>query len=186
MGPFGSTPGTSQSNINGFAPGGIPSAMMQQAAAFQPGYFGTPWLPPLANQPISTAPTNVNQQQAQPQTMIGIRGKIVNTADEITPQDVPMDGSSAIFPIADGSAIVLMKWEANGSIKPIRYVPEKIEETSKEPHITLTIDGLASMLDARLNELKSLIEASTDEHEKDTSVNEVKETETKTTKGGKK
>lgn len=178
MGPFGST-----QQINGFAPGGIPSAMMQPAASFQPGYFGTPWTPPLTNQPVNSQPS-MNQQQAP--AMTGIRGKVVNTADEITPQDVPMDGSSAIFPISDGSAIVLMKWEANGSIKPIRYVPEKTEDASKGPCVTLTIDGLASMVDARFNELKSLIEASTDEHVKDASVNKTKETETKTTKGGKK
>lgn len=171
MGPIGSA-----QPINGFAPGGVPSGMMQQTASFQPGYFGTPWIPPLANQPISTAPINVNQQQAQPQTMIGIRGKIVNTADEITPQDVPMDGSSAIFPIADGSAIVLMKWEANGSIKPIRYVPEKIEETPKVP--ALTIEELASLLNTRFDELEKTLMPATD----DKNV----EKEPKTPKGGKK
>lgn len=175
MGPFGST-----QPINGFAPGGVPSAMTQQTAAFQPGYFGTPWVPSMVNQPVNSQPS-VSQQQAP--AMTGIRGKIIKTPDEITPQDVPMDGSSAIFPIIDGSAIILKGWDANGSIKTIRYVPEKTEEASKEPHITLTIDGLASMVDARFNELKSLIEASTDEH---TSENEVKEVETKATKGGKK
>lgn len=65
------------------------------------------------------------QQQQAPQ---GIAGRIVASADDIAPNEVPMDGTLAFFPASDGSSIFARAWQRDGTIATIRYVPERREE----------------------------------------------------------
>lgn len=66
------------------------------------------------------------------------RFKIVNRLEDITPNDVPMDGTSGIFPLSDNSAIYVKSWNTDGTIKTIKYVPEEIEsEPQAKPQMTL-------------------------------------------------
>lgn len=58
--------------------------------------------------------------QNQPQ---GLIGKVVNDFAEITANDVPMNGVSAVFPKADLSEVQLRTWAANGTIQTITYKP---------------------------------------------------------------
>lgn len=58
--------------------------------------------------------------QQQPQ---GIVGKIVNDFSELTANDVPMNGSAAFFPKADGSEMQVRSWNANGTIQTVVYKP---------------------------------------------------------------
>lgn len=58
--------------------------------------------------------------QNQPQ---GIIGRVVNDFNEITANDVPMNGVSAVFPKSDMSEIQLRTWAANGTIQTITYKP---------------------------------------------------------------
>lgn len=58
--------------------------------------------------------------QQQPQ---GIVGKIVNDFSELTANDVPMNGSAAFFPKADGSELQVRSWTANGTIQTVVYKP---------------------------------------------------------------
>lgn len=50
--------------------------------------------------------------------------RTVSSADEITVQEVPTDGSIALFPLADGSAVIGKRWMPDGSISTTRFVPE--------------------------------------------------------------
>lgn len=59
-------------------------------------------------------------QQNQPQ---GIVGKVVNDFSELTANDVPMNGSAAFFPKADGSELQVRSWTANGTIQTVVYKP---------------------------------------------------------------
>lgn len=59
-------------------------------------------------------------QQAQPQ---GIIGRVVNDFNEITANDVPMNGNAAFFPKADGSELQVRSWAANGTIQTVVYKP---------------------------------------------------------------
>lgn len=71
------------------------------------------------------------QQSLQPTQMsvtnqqipIGINGKIVPSAEVITANDVPMDGSVAVFPKQDMSEIYVKFWENNGTIRTIVFKP---------------------------------------------------------------
>lgn len=53
-----------------------------------------------------------------------IPGRPVNNADEITPQEVPMDGSVSLFPQNDYSCIYAKTWTKEGTIATIKFVPE--------------------------------------------------------------
>lgn len=70
--------------------------------------------------------------QQQPQ---GIVGKIVNDFSELTANDVPMNGSAAFFPKADGSELQVRSWTANGTIQTIVYRPVQPENQSEGANI---------------------------------------------------
>lgn len=63
---------------------------------------------------------SVQQPVNQPQ---GIIGRIVNDFSEITANDVPMNGSAAFFPKADGSEMQVRSWTSNGTIQTVVYKP---------------------------------------------------------------
>lgn len=73
-------------------------------------------------QNLQMQPTQMSgaNQQNQPQ---GIIGRVVNDFNEITANDVPMNGVSAVFPKSDMSEIQLRTWAANGTIQAITYKP---------------------------------------------------------------
>lgn len=94
---------------------------------YTPHQFGAmQGFPPMMQQ--------MQQQQAFPQPMTqqqapqGIAGRIVASADDIAPNEVPMDGTLAFFPASDGSSIFARAWQRDGTIATIRYVPERREE----------------------------------------------------------
>lgn len=65
-----------------------------------------------------------NQQQSiQPQQQAGLNGKVVQAVEQITANDVPMDGSVAVFPKQDMSEIYTKSWNADGTIRTVVYKP---------------------------------------------------------------
>lgn len=74
------------------------------------------------------------QMQMQPQQMpVGLNGKMVDVVDQITANDVPMDGSVAIFPKKDMSEIYLKSWTPNGTIATVVYHPVMEEPSNSAP-----------------------------------------------------
>ena len=82
------------------------------------------------------------QQYQQPpymqQASQRINGRVVQSADMITANDVPMDGSVAFFPTQDLSEIYAKSWDANGKIvtrlfKPVldSYPSNTTQDTEK-------------------------------------------------------
>lgn len=45
-----------------------------------------------------------------------ISGRVVNSLDDITVQEVPNDGTVASFPSADGSCVYSKRWTPDGNI----------------------------------------------------------------------
>lgn len=78
-------------------------------------------------------------QQAQFNNQL-INGKIITKLEDITANDVPMDGSEAIFPLADKSKIYIKQWNANGTISTVEYLPQICNETSNASNSTLSIE----------------------------------------------
>lgn len=72
------------------------------------------------------------QQSIQQPTFPGLNGKIVENPESIVANDVPMDGSFAIFPKRDMSEIYVKYWTGDGKIATVRFKPI----TDSQPEIT--------------------------------------------------
>ncbi len=100
-----------------------PSYYPNQAPNYQPMYgnqyqnFQPPYQQNMAN-----APMQAPQQQFQ-QMPTGISGKVVPSVENITANDVPMDGSVAFFPRQDMAEIYAKSWNSDGTIRTIVFKP---------------------------------------------------------------
>lgn len=61
-----------------------------------------------------------------------IPGRLVANADEITPQEVPMDGSVSLFPQQDYSCIYAKTWTKEGTIATMKFVPEQPQAATEQ------------------------------------------------------
>ena len=78
-------------------------------------------------------------QQIMPQ-QAGLCGRMVNSVEEVTANDCPMNATFAIFPKADVSEVYIKSWSANGLIQTVTYKPKidgKQNELPKEDTTTL-------------------------------------------------
>ena len=86
---------------------------------------------------------NIPQRiQPEPQIM----GKIVQNAEMITANDVPLNGSVAFFPKQDLSEIYAKSWTADGVIRTMTFKPIQNEEVSN-----LSTESTESQIGAILN-----------------------------------
>lgn len=76
-----------------------------------------------------------------------VKTKIINRVDDITPNDVPMDGTAGIFPLSDYSEIYVKQWKSDGTIKTVKFIPEQTveDETPKRTEL----DDLKEYLDKK-------------------------------------
>lgn len=107
-----------------------------------------------------TQMSGTSQMQAQ---VPGIIGRVVNDFSEITANDVPMDGRSAIFPKADMSEIQVRAWSADGKIVPVTFVPvlenQPSNPASNEEKLKIGLsDEVAGAFMQRLDELVGKID----------------------------
>lgn len=110
------------------------------------GVYGQVQVPPnmLGNQNLDR-----NAQTFRPSY---IPGKTISNLKDIVPQDVPMDGSAAIFPMSDLSCIYVKAWGADGLIKDFKYVLEPANPEQKIPEGNFQ----ETILD-RLNSIEELV-----------------------------
>ena len=104
----------------------MPPAYMPMQQPYQP------YQPPYQPTPI----------RAMPQ----ISGRVVNSLDDITVQEVPTDGTTALFPSADGKCIYSKRWTPDGNISTMRFVPEASEAQPQQPSPFDIINGRISDL----------------------------------------
>ena len=105
-------------------------------AGYQPPMYQPPMqdrLAQLQNQYQSAIPQNQPMPVQQPVQMQYIQqpqmvGRYVNDFSEVTANDVPMDGRSAVFVKADMSEIQTRAWSADGKIVPVTYKPVLVEQ----------------------------------------------------------
>lgn len=84
------------------------------------------------------------------QRISAIPGRVVQQEDMIRPNDVPMDGSVALFPLQDMSCIFGKAWNTNGQIITVRYVPEQ------QPQQAPQVDPF-QVIDTRLTSIENLL-----------------------------
>lgn len=119
------------------------------------GQVQNPYIPTPSYQP----PTVPNPSQSSQMNQIrpqGILGRMIANPNEITPQEIPMDGSISMFPMQDGSAVYGKFWDSNGQIKTIRFIPENVEQTQPD-------DPFAA-INARFDALENLIRSQRPNH----------------------
>lgn len=96
-------------------------------------------------QPITAQQQNVQQPQPQPQ-VLQISGRMVNSADDILPNEVQMDGRNYYFPSADGSCIYVKAWNKNGELVMVKYVLDTVEQTPKENKLEIMFNSINERL----------------------------------------
>lgn len=94
--------------------------------------------------------TAVNSQMRNSFHPQYIRGRIIQNATDVYPNEVPMDGNISLFPMADGSTILMKYWDSNGTIRTTRYI---IEKDSTQ---TAVQDPMAPVLE-RLDKIESML-----------------------------
>lgn len=102
---------------------------------------------------VQTMPQNQqpNNRMNMPQRS-AISGRIVNSDNEIMPQEIPMDGSVSLFPTADYSCVYAKCWTTNGNIQTVKFVPA-VEVISEAP---VQEDPYAPVM-KRLNDIEGMI-----------------------------
>ena len=111
------------------------------------------------------------QQYQQPpymqQAAQRINGRVVQSADMITANDVPMDGSVAFFPTQDLSEIYAKSWDANGKIVTRLFKPVSADNTNnlsseteklKIEDFNTILDCISGKVDNVLIEIRKIIE----------------------------
>jgi hypothetical protein len=101
--------------------------------------------------------------QLQQQMPRGVNGRVVQSVEMITANDVPMDGSAAFFPMQDMSAIFAKSWNADGTIKTIIFKPinETVPQSEIQNKENLKIDlseGTVTAFMDRFDELSERLE----------------------------
>lgn len=105
------------------------------------------------------------QQQSVPvqsQQTTGIAGRTVQSVEQITANEVPMDGSLAFFPRQDMAEIYAKQWNADGTIKTVIYRPVmdnavNSQGNNQNQQITIPDDVTRAFMD-RFDELSGKIE----------------------------
>lgn len=101
-------------------------------------------------------------QPAYPSNPIGLSGKIVDDFGAITVNDVPMDGSPAVFIKRDNSEIQARRWGNDGRIYTISYLPQIEQQGANEENTTTEskqseFDALTQRLEGIEEKLDKLI-----------------------------
>lgn len=77
-----------------------------------------------AQQPIQAMQPTFPAQTVQQSQDVHINGRMVNSHEDIVPNEVPMNGSVSYFPTSDYSCIYAKKWDSNGNIQTAKYILE--------------------------------------------------------------
>lgn len=109
-------------------------------------WTGAPGVSQVPSNQSFPYPNQINRFQSIP-------GRTVNNLDEITPQEVPMDGSVSLFPQADYSAIYAKTWTKDGTIATVKYVPEQPQAVPQKSPIEERLDKI----DQRFDRLEKML-----------------------------
>lgn len=93
-----------------------------------------------------TVPQPVWNRPAYPM----LAGKIINSLQDVRPNEIPTDGSPSLFPASDFSCIFVKAWGQDGNIQTVKYVPENQNQQSSNEF---------NLLMAKLNELEEFLQS---------------------------
>lgn len=108
------------------------------------------------NQP--TQQTYPQNPQTYSQAGLGLQGKLVDSIEVVRAIDIPLDGSTSFFPLADGSAIVTKQLQSDGTSKTIIYKPSTEPEKAVETPQYITEDKVMELIKKEPESTKELKE----------------------------
>lgn len=115
--------------------------------------YGNPGYPPYTAYAYPQQQTTISSQPSfqpsQGYSQSGISGRFVANEAEIMPSEVPMNGQPSIFPLHDGSAIIVKSWTSNGTIATGRYIFDAPKQQ------TQGVDERLAAIEGRLDALES-------------------------------
>jgi hypothetical protein len=125
--------------------------MMSNPQLYTPMYGYNPYMNMARQQVQQPVQMPVEQPQAVQQQPVqqGMFGKIIQMPENITANDVPMDGTPAVFPLQDFSEIIVKRWDANGFIQTTAYAP--ILDTKNQQAVNCATDGEKIKIDVSEN-----------------------------------
>lgn len=128
----------------------VQNPMMYQPPAYNPIY--------PKQQPYPTYGQQMNQPNLASlgQQTSGLTGRVIQTENEITPNEVAMDGSVSLFPLGDYSAIIAKQWNANGTISTVKYVPVVDNEDGKDVESS-KLDTFSEQVNKRFDDIERLL-----------------------------
>lgn len=106
----------------------------------------------------------VQSYQPQPRSQLSpIPVRVVFSPEQISPQEIPTNGMPAIFPLNDGSRIIVKSLLPNGTFSEAVYVPEitaPVEPQHQQPQIQQTnpVEEMSKRLEVveeRINKILS-------------------------------
>lgn len=119
-----------------------------QQPGTQPGIQGFQQFP-QSYQNFQPQPT----VQQQVPTIQGLSGRVVQSEQEVAPNEVPNDNTLGYYPSADGSVIWAKTWNSTGGITTQEYVlKQSTQETPKDP-LEPILERLEA-IETALNDLK--------------------------------
>ena len=92
-------------------------------------------------------PSFSQNPQPYPQSSLGLQGKLVDSIEVVRAIDIPLDGSTSFFPLADGSAIVTKQLQSDGTSKTIIYKPFTEPSNPIEPIKYVTQEEVKEMIE---------------------------------------
>ena len=85
----------------------------------------------------------------------GLLGKVVDSIDVVKSLEIPLDGSTSYFPLANGEAIISKQLQTDGTSKIVVYKPT--QEDKKEAIQFATLDDIqAAINDLDLSDIQEL------------------------------
>jgi len=112
--------------------------------------------------PTGYNPYYMNQMQRpqipyQPtQPIQGLQGKIVDSLEVVKAIDIPLDGSTSYFPIADGTAIASKQLQQDGTSKIMIFKPTTADEQQTEIQYVTQSDIKAQFGDFNFKDIKDI------------------------------
>lgn len=104
----------------------------------------TPYTP-YTPQPQQSYPQN---PQSYPQASVGLQGKTVESLEVAKVMEIPLDGSTSFFPLADGSAIITKQLQADGTSKTVIYKPDLEPKKPVEQPKYVTEEEVKEMIES--------------------------------------
>lgn len=97
---------------------------------------------------------NPQFQKPQPVQPEALSGRVINTIEDVQPNEIPMDGSWTFFPVASGQEIYAMTWNQEGKIIKLRYILEEKKDPDQLTAAVIPNEEALQLIMGRLDELQ--------------------------------